>query len=118
MRHHQAFVVTISIKNIKGIRYVYFSYYDKGRGCTASKSCGPASSPESRLQAEAMEREHLAGRMRALEAELSRVRDRLEAMGGILPGEPGRGTLGAAGVTADGPGSPAPVPGAGKARRP
>lgn len=77
--------VTITIKTIKGIRYVYFSCYDKDAGGIQTKSCGAENRPESRRKAEDLERSHLKKRLGVLEAETSRVRTMLEHLGRQQP---------------------------------
>ena len=77
--------MTITIKTIKGIRYVYFSCYDKDAGGVRTKSCGAESKPESHRKAEELERSHLRKRLGVLEAEVSRVRTMLERLGGQQP---------------------------------
>ena len=71
--------MTITIKTINGIRYVY-SCYDKDQGGLQSKSCGPESKPESRHKAEVLEHTHLKKRLGVLEAEVSRTRTMLAAL--------------------------------------
>lgn len=74
--------MTITVKTIKGTRYLYFSCYDRDSGGVKYRSCGAESKPESRRKVELLEREHLTKRLQVLEAESSRIRSKLEALGG------------------------------------
>jgi site-specific DNA-methyltransferase (adenine-specific) len=60
--------LSLSIKKVKGIEYLYFSYYEKGK--KKEVYCGPADSPRALEKANALMRNNLQGQATSLQRKL------------------------------------------------
>lgn len=69
--------MSTQVKQIKGIDYLYFSYYDRSTQKRKFISCGPASNPESQKKAKQAEMNWLEGQSNNLQTDLDVVQNRL-----------------------------------------
>ena len=65
----------ISVKKVKGIKYIYFTYYDASVRKKIETYCGRENDPEALSKAEQLEKKHLKEQKRSIDQKL----DELEA---------------------------------------
>lgn len=71
--------MSTQVKQIKGIDYLYFSYYDRSTKKRKFVSCGPASDPESGQKAKQAEKAWLEDQSSDMLSNLEDIQDRLRA---------------------------------------
>lgn len=70
--------MSLQVKQIKGIDYLYFSYYDRNTKKRKFVSCGPVSDPESKQKARRAEKAWLEGQGNDLLSDFEIIQDRLK----------------------------------------
>lgn len=64
----------ITVKTVRGIRYVYFTYYDSGLKKSVEKYCGPESDPDAYKKAVELEEKRLKVRYARQVGELEKYK--------------------------------------------